>query len=169
VLLYGRADPKTLLDLWAMPLDTGAEPFPVVQSAREDLGGQFAPGRDWLAYQSNESGRYEISLRRMRGGGAAVQVSIDGGTQPRWREDGRELYYLDLNRRLMAVSIAFAADGGSVDVGRPSLLFQTRIGGANIRQKEYLVAPDGQRFLLDTPIGNTAPPIRAILNWQPPS
>jgi hypothetical protein len=150
-----------------MPLDTGETPFPVVQSGREDLGGQFAPNSAWLAYQSNESGRYQVSLRRIRGGGRGVQVSADGGTQP--RGDGRELYYLDLNRRLMAVPVTFAPDGASVDVGVPAPPLQTRIGGANIAQKEYLAAPDGQRFLLDTPIGDSAPPIRAILNWRPPS
>jgi hypothetical protein len=67
----------------------------------------------------------------------------------------------------MAVPIAFKADG-TIDVGRPQPLFQTRIGGSNFLQKEYLVSPDGQRFLLDTPVGDGAPSLSVILNWQPP-
>ncbi len=167
VLLYHRADRKTRLDIWALPLESGGAPFPVVQTSGEDVNGQFAPNGTWLAYQSDESDRYQVSVRSFRGSGRAIQVTADGGTQPRWRRDGRELFYLDLDGRLMAVPITFTRDGQSVDVGVPSPLFQTRIGGANISQRDYLVAPDGQRFLLDTPVGDTSPPIKVILNWRP--
>ena len=165
-LLYLRADPTTLLDIWALPISPRGEAFPVVQSPREDVNGQLDPRGKWLSYQSNASGRYEVSIRPFPGPGAPLQVSIEGGTQPRWRRDGRELFYLDLQRRLMAVPVTFVADG-TVHLGRPQLLFQTRIGGSNFLQKEYLVAPDGQRFLLDTPVGDASPALAVILNWQP--
>lgn len=164
-LLYLVADPQTLLNIWAMPLTGGRKPFAVVESPREDLNGQISPNGRWLAYQSNESGRHEVSVRRFPNG-IPVQVSVEGGTQPRWSADGRELYYLDLQERLTAVTIAFSSDG-RVEAGPPAVLFQTRIGGANINQKEYLVSPDG-RFLLDTPVGDASRPLTVILNWQPP-
>jgi Tol biopolymer transport system component len=168
VLLYLRADPQTLLDIWALPAGSGETPFAVVRTPREDLNGVFAPNGTWLAYQSNESGTYQVVVRPFRGAGRQLQISTDGGTQPRWRSDGRELFYLALDRQLMAVPVTFGDDGRSIDVGRPSALFQTRIGGDNIVQKQYLVSPDGQRFLLDTPIGGT-PPITVLLNWRTPS
>ena len=149
-----------------MPINPKGEALPVVQSPREDVNGQLDPSGQWLSYQSNASGRYEVSIRPFPGPGAPVQASIEGGTQPRWRRDGRELFYLDLQRRLTAVPVTFGADG-TLDVGSPQLLFQTRIGGSNFLQKEYLVAPDGQRFLLDTPVGDASPPLAVILNWQP--
>lgn len=167
VLLYLRADPKTHLDIWGLPLGSPEATFPIVQSSSEDLNPQFAPNGAWLAYQTNESGQHEVSIRPYRRAGRAIQVSLDGGTQPRWRRDGRELFFLDLAGRLMAVPIVLPPDGQSVDVGVPSPLFQTRIGGAGIAQKEYLVAPDGQRFLLDTATSDTSPPIKVMLNWRP--
>jgi serine/threonine protein kinase len=168
MMFFSQADPHTLRDLWVKPLEPAAPPFPVVQTPNQDLNGQFAPNASgWLAYQSNQSGRHEVSLRTLDGTGPAIQVSSDGGTQPRWRRDGRELFYLGLDRQLMAVPVAFSPNGQSVKVGTPFRLFQTRIGGANTLQGEYLVSPDGQRFLLDTPIRDVTPPITMILNWRP--
>ena len=168
VLLYSLANPTTLRDLWAVPLGPGEKPFPIVQTPNQDLNGQFAPNGAWLAYQSNESGRYEVSLRPFRETGHVVQVSASGGTQPRWRGDGRELFYLDLNRRLIATPVSFSKDLQTVTVGMPSPLFATQIGGANTVQGEYLVSPDGQRFLVDAPTHVTPVPITVIMNWRPP-
>ena len=169
MMFFSRADPKTLRDLWAKSLGSADPPFPISRSRGQDLNGQFAPNGQWLAYQSNESGRYEVTLRKLHGSGPAIQMSSDGGTQPRWRRDGREMFYIGLDRQLMVVPVAFSPDVQTVKVGLPSRLFQTRIGGPNTLQGEYLVAPDGQRFLLDTPIRDVTPPITVILNWRPPA
>ena len=118
------------------------------------LNGVFAP-TDVAGVSVERIRHVSVVVRPFRGAGRQLQVSTDGGTQPRWRSDGRELFYLALDRQLMAVPVTFGDDGRSVDAGRPSALFQTRIGGDNILQKQYLVSPDGQRFLLDTPIGDT--------------
>jgi len=167
VLLFLQANQKTLLDIYALPMDPPGAPFPVVQSPFEDLGGQLTPDGKWLAYQSNESGRHEIYLRPFRSEAGRLQVSTDGGTQPRWRGDGKELYYLALDGRMMAVPVSFAADGTSAKAAAPVALFPTRVGGPGIAQKEYLVAPDGQRFLVDAPVTQDASlPITVILNWQ---
>ena len=87
--------------------------------------------------------------------------------EPRWRSDGRELFYLDLDGRLMAVPVTFSSDAKAVTVGAASPLFATRIGGSNTLQSQYVVSPDGQRFLLDTPVRDDSPPIHVILNWRP--
>jgi serine/threonine protein kinase/Tol biopolymer transport system component len=169
MMFFSRADPKTLRDLWAKRLGSADPPFPISRTPGQDLNGEFAPNGEWFAYQSSESGRYEVSVRKFSGDASAIQVSSEGGTQPRWRQDGRELFYLGLDRQLVAVPVAFSSDGQTVKVGAPSRLFQTRIGGSNTLQGEYLVAPDGQRFLLDTPIRDVTPPITVILNWHPPA
>jgi Tol biopolymer transport system component len=166
VLLYLAADLKTHLDIWAMPVG-GEKPFPVVRSPYEDLNAQFSPDGKWIAYQSNESSRYEVYLRPFGDSGALVPVSTNGATQPRWRRDGKELFYLGLDRRLMAVPVAVSSDGRSVEVGTPATLFQTKIGGPGIAQRQYEVASDGQRFLIDVAIEDIPAPIILIQNWRP--
>jgi Tol biopolymer transport system component len=168
MMFFSRADPKTLRDLWAKRLDSTDAPFPILRSPYQDLNGEFAPNGKWFAYQSSESGRYEVSLRQFGSSGPTIQISSEGGTQPRWRHDGRELFYVALDRQLMAVPVNFSPDAQAVKVGTPSRLFQTRIGGPNTLQGEYLVSPDGQRFLLDAPIRDVTPPITVILNWHTP-
>jgi Tol biopolymer transport system component len=167
ILLYVTADPKTHLDISALPMGREAKPFPVVQSPYEDLNPQFSPDGQWIAYQSNESNRHEVYLRPFRGAGIPVPISISGGTQPRWRRDGKELFYLGLDQQLMVVPIAFSTNGRSVEAGTPAPLFQTRIGGPGISQREYEVSPDGQRFLIDAPIEETLAPLILIQNWRP--
>ena len=119
-----------------------------------------------MAYQSDQSGRHEVYLRRFRDPGEPVPISIEGGTQPRWRGDGRELFYLGLDRRLMAVPIAFSPDGQSVRAGDAVPLFQSTIGGSGIAQRQYEVSADGQRFLIDVPQRQPAPLV-LIQNWKP--
>ena len=88
-LLFLQANQKTLLDIYALPMNSPGQPFPVVQSPFEDLNGQFTPDGTWLAYQTNESGRHEVYLRPLRSEAGRIQISTDGGTQPRWRGDGK--------------------------------------------------------------------------------
>ena len=167
VLLYLTADPKTHLDIWALPIGGDKKPSPVIQSPVEDLNPQFSPDGAWIAYQSDESNRHEVYLRPFHRSGAPVPISTDGGTQPRWRRDGKELFYLGLDRRLMAVPIAFSSNGRSVEAGIPMRLFQTKIGGPGISQREYEVSPDGQRFLMDAPVEEVLSPLILIQNWRP--
>jgi Tol biopolymer transport system component len=104
-LLYSTQDPKTGSDLWALPMMGERKPFAVLQSSFDEIEGQFSPDGRWLAYASNESGRYEIYIRTFPEAGRKWQVSVAGGVQPRWRRDGRELYYVAPDTRLMAVPI----------------------------------------------------------------
>jgi hypothetical protein len=127
-----------------------------------------------VAYQSNESGRFEVYLQPFAaaGQGGKWQVSPEGGTQPRWRGDGRELFYVGLDGSLMAVPVKPAVDGQGLEAGSPLSLFRARIvGGATpaANKHQYAVAPDGQRFLINvTAEEASGAPITVILNWKPP-
>jgi Tol biopolymer transport system component len=110
-LLYQRNGPKTAGDLWALPLEGEQKPFPVVQTTFDKPAGQFSPDGRWIAYQSNESGQFETYIRSFPVTGEKWEMSTRGGTQPRWRHNGKELYYVAPDARLMAVSITASADG----------------------------------------------------------
>lgn len=129
--------------------------------------GQFSPDGRWVAYISNESEEYQIYVRPFPGPGGQWQISTAGGTQPRWRPDGKELYYIAPDGKLMAASVV--ARGATLEPGTPAALFQTRItrgvGSGAILRPQYDVAPDG-RFLINvTTEEATASPITVILNW----
>ena len=125
--------------------------------------GSFWPDGRWIAYQSNEGGRNDIYVVPFPATGAKSQISSNGGVAPRWRGDGRELFYLALDGRMTGVPIT--TDGGSVQAGTPVALFPTRLAsGGNIgtlalTKPKYTVARDG-RFLLNAVIDEgAAPPI----------
>jgi dipeptidyl aminopeptidase/acylaminoacyl peptidase len=171
-LLFSTQDPKTGSDLWALPFTGEPKPFAVLQSSFEEIGGQFSPDSRWLAYASNESGHYEIYVRTFPEAGGKWQVSVAGGVQPRWRRDGRELFYIAPDGQLMAVPIGVAADTHALKVGPPAALFPTRLAtGVNIAtagfqaRAQYAVAADG-RFLMNiTPDDAVATPITVVHNW----
>jgi serine/threonine protein kinase/Tol biopolymer transport system component len=169
-ILYRSPGPSTGFDLWALPVHGDRKPFAVVQTNFEERDAQFSPDGKWIAYQSNESGRVEVVVQSFPSPDSKLQVSREGGAQVRWRADGKELFYIALDGRLIAVPIQFASDGRSVQAGAPVPLFRTRVGGAvqGSSRQQYVVSPDGQRFLMNTLAeeGN-ASPITVILNWRP--
>jgi dipeptidyl aminopeptidase/acylaminoacyl peptidase len=171
VLLYTTFfDAKTANDIWGLPLNGERKPFPVVQTAFDEMHPQFSPNGRWIAYQSNETGQFEIYLQQFPGPGGRQRISTAGGAQVRWRRDGRELFYVALDGGLVAVPIRFAADGQAVDAGAPAPLFATHVGGAisGTDRQQYVVSPDGQRFLMSVvPEDPNPPPITVILNWRP--
>jgi len=170
-VLYESRELKRRSDIFALPLDGHAPPIPVAQSEFEELRGQFSPDGKWVAYQSDESGRHEIYVQAFPGPGHKFPISTGGGTQVRWRRDGKELFYIALDERLMAVPIRFAAAGQQPEVGVPVALFAAPLGGfiqqADFRH-QYDVASDGERFLMaavtEAPSNS---PINVILNWRP--
>jgi Tol biopolymer transport system component len=168
-LLYQRAEPKTGIDLWVLPITGEQKPLAVVQTAMDQPGGEFSPDGRWLAYESNESGRFEVYVQPFPEAGGKWQMSSAGGTQPRWRRDGKELYYVAPDARLMAVTVAATPDGKTLDPGVPSPLFRTPLAsgaGVTAGRPEYAVAPDG-RFLMNTVVDGSAPsPITVVLNWE---
>jgi hypothetical protein len=142
--------------------------FPVVETNAAERDGQFSPNGQWIAYQSDESGQFEIYIQRFPGGGDKERISTNGGAQVRWRADGAELFYVALDDRLMSVPIEFNAAGDKVEIGSPVPLFTTRIGGAvqGVARQQYMVSADGQRFLMNTVPEQPTSPIVMILNWK---
>jgi Tol biopolymer transport system component len=172
-LMFLTADPKSGFDIWALPMTGERKPFPVVQTKANERLAQFSPDGKWIAYESDESGRYEIYVQPWSGSGGTaggkVPISTNGGAQARWRHDGRALFYVALDERLMTVPIRYASNGQALEPGTPVPLFTTRVGGAlqTFPRFQYVVSSDGQRFLMqvDTEVASLAP-ITVILNWS---
>jgi eukaryotic-like serine/threonine-protein kinase len=169
-LLFNRRDPKTGLDIWALPVDGTGKPFRVVQTTFDEQNAQFSPDGHWIAYQSTESGRADVYVQPFPGPGTRSLVSTSGGSHVRWRRDGRELFFLAPNGRLMAVPVRLPPGARALEIGQPEILFTPALGGAvqqgDFRQ-QYMVSPDGKRFLVPTVMGESAAPITLILNWKP--
>ena len=165
-ILYKQLDPATgTSDLWALPMSGGGTPFQVVHTQFDERDGQFSPDAKWVAYQSDESGRPEIYIQPFPGPGPKKRVSINGGTQVRWRSNGKEVFYIAPDQRLMAVGIDLAA--GAPGIGTPEPLFTTRLAPVrSISRQQYVVALDGQRFLISSVEELPTSPITLILNWK---
>ena len=110
-VLFRALETKTGRDLWALPLQGDREPIPVVKTEFEERDGQFSPDGRWIAYTSNASGRVEVYVQPFPGPGGKWQISTAGGTEPRWRRDGRELFYLASDGALDGTAIALKPDG----------------------------------------------------------
>ncbi len=127
--------------------------------------GRFSPDGRWVAYASNESGRWEIYVTSFPQAHGKWQISNGGGDQPKWRGDGKELFYLSPEGRIMAASVT---TGANFDVGAPTTLFQAnaREGVATSEQVSYDIDKDGQKFLINTQLkqGETMP-MSVVLNW----
>ena len=143
----------------------------------QERAGQFSPDGRWVAYQSNESGRLEIYIRPFAAAAASGaganpaagqwQVSTAGGMFPKWRSDGRELYYIGPNGAMMAAPVAATAT--TIEPGAPAALFPTRIFGGGLERalgSQYDVTRDG-RFLINTVLDDASSPITLIQNWNP--
>jgi Tol biopolymer transport system component len=167
-LAYWALTSQTRGDIWLIPT-TGGEPFSFLQSEHDELQPEFSPDGRWIAYTSDESERYEIYVRRFDGRpatGAALRVSIDGGTHPKWRRDSKELFFLAPDHKLMAAEIRSSP---SITAAVPKALFQTHIQSANFLTG-YAVAGNGQRFLMNTPAEDAeSGPVTVIVNWNPQS
>jgi Tol biopolymer transport system component len=159
-VLFDVLDPKTKWDVGLLSLaDRKFTAF--LHGEFDENDGNFSPDGRWVAYDSNESGRYEVYVQPFPGPGGKWQVSANGGSNPAWRRDGKEIFYLAPDRKIM--SVAVKSDGAfEPEAAKP--LFEARL--RNDTSREYDVSPDGQRFLLNTPIGEeTTPPITLVQNW----
>ncbi|HEV3215640.1 MAG TPA: protein kinase [Vicinamibacterales bacterium] len=179
-LLFSMLDAKTQSDLWVLPMgpshgSTNArKPFPIVQTSFDETQGQFSPDGRWIAYTSNESGRDEIYVRPFSDAGGKWQVSTGGGSQPRWRGDGNEIFYVAADAHLMAVPIRATSEGRAIDAGKPLVLFPTHLAnGSGISltgwqsRALYAVTRDG-RFLMNVNADAATPdipPLTVVLNW----
>lgn len=165
-----KAGPTPNADIWALPLDGDDKPFPVLRTRFEERDAQFSPDGKWFAYHSNDSGQHEVYVQPFRGLGERVRISTDGGVQARWRDDGRELFYVTLDGQLVAVPMAVRTDGLAVQPGTAVPLFRARVGSAqDIARHNYIVAAGGRRFMIDAVVEQTAGPISLIVNWKAPA
>jgi Tol biopolymer transport system component len=165
-ILYQELNPRTSNDLWVLPVAGGQEPFPFLQSQFDERQGRFSPDGRWIAYASNESGPWQVYVRSFPDPGGKWQVSTNGGGQPQWRRDGRELFYLSADRKLMAVEVN--GSGPTFDAGTPKELFTVRIQSVGLPgpRNYYAATKDGQRFLVVSVPGDpTASPTTVVLNW----
>ena len=161
-LLFEDVGDKTLGDIWVLPLDGSAKAQPVLQSEFAQFHGRLSPDAHWIAYASIESGRPEVYVQSFPPAGGKWQVSTDGGAQPRWRRDGKELYFMSPDRKLMAVDVKL---GATFEMGTPKPLFQTRVTNFTSPNR-YDVTADGQRFLVNSSVEeNSRNPLVVILNW----
>jgi hypothetical protein len=141
--------------IWAVPVD-GSGPRQRLAAGRYP---KLSPDGRWLAYSSTDTGSSEVYIQRFPDGSAKTRVSTAGGIDPKWRGDGRELFYLDASGNVTAVGIRTTP---SLDLGTPELLFKAQVRPDV--DSNYVVTRDGQRFLLNLP--NTAPaPLVAVVNW----
>lgn len=153
-------------DLWVLPMEGERKPVPFLQTNFNENQGRFSPDGKWVAYTSDESGRYEVYVRPFPSGSSKWRVSPDGGELPHWRGDGKEIYYLTPDRKLMAAAVNAGRDGLTVSV--PQQLFSTQMhlrpSGAPL--VPYDISSDGKKFLMDAKLadqGESA--LTVVVNW----
>jgi Tol biopolymer transport system component len=166
-IFYISTSPKTRNDVRVLPLFGDRQPYPLLNSEFDDFQPQLSPDMRWLAYASDESGSYEIYVRAFtpdgKLGSEKVRVSTNGGRHPRFRRDGKELFYVATDGQMMVV--ALQSSGTKFDFAPPQVLFKTRMLTPTSQWGiEYDVTADGQRFLIGTQVGEPSP-VSVILNW----
>lgn len=157
-LMYLNQLGTTIWSIWLLPLQGDPKPIEWHRTEFNETSPRFSPDGRWIAYESDESGEAEVYAALTEGAGEKRRISPAGGKRPRWRRDGKELYYIAPGGVLMALPVAL---GPPLDVGTPVPLFR---GDPEI--ENYDVTPDGSRFLVSTPTQKVREsPIRVIVNW----
>jgi dipeptidyl aminopeptidase/acylaminoacyl peptidase len=168
-ILYRSVTGLGNIDVFALPLDGDKKPIPLLRTSYDERDAVFSPDGKWIAYQSNESGRFEIYIQPFPSPGARIPISTSGGAQVRWRADGKELFYIAPDGKLMAVSLQ-TDSSGTPKPGNAVPLFLTHVGAVeDLSRTHYAPSSDGQKFLMDTIVEENAAPITVIVNWKPPS
>ena len=162
-VLYAQIDPVTKFDIWAVPADGQGAPTPVVRGPGKDNEARFSPDGRFVAYQSDEIKETRVYLTPFPPNGRQIPISEGTGAEPRWRRDGRELYYIGTDGALFGVPLSL--EGGDIRAGRPERLFGG--GDSRLRVWHYDPAADGSRFLVLTlNEGLGATPVHFLSGWQ---
>jgi serine/threonine protein kinase/WD40 repeat protein len=163
-LVYNEIGSDTLSDLWLMPLEGDRKPFPYIRSKYDERNAAFSPDGRWVAYVSDESGQYQLWVQSFPQGQGKWQISADihGALAirniPRWRGDGRELYYLSADGKVMTVEVKV---GDTFQPGAPQVLFD-----APGNTTDFDVTANGQKFLVPiSPEHTLNQPVHVVLNW----
>jgi Tol biopolymer transport system component len=159
-ITYAELGPGTRMDLWIMPLFGDRKPFPFVNTPFNEKEARFSPDGRRVAYVSDESGKNEVYVQSLQSRHEKWRISTAGGSQPVWRRDGKELFYLAADNKIMAVPVKV---GRTFEAGVPVSLF--RIDPA--AEHAYDVTSDGQRFLVNTSLMRKETlPITVVINWS---
>jgi len=169
MLLYWESAADTLGDIWVLPIGPRGEPLPnakphaYVRTQFDERYARFSPEPNprWVAYQSDESGRYEIYVDSFPEPHHKVRISTGGGQHAQWAPGGRELFYVSPDLKLMAVALKVTAD--SVEPSAPHELFELPI--IDHGYSPFEVSPDGQRFLVRAAAEQASQPLTMIVNW----
>jgi serine/threonine-protein kinase len=164
-LAFSEPDPTTGYDIWVLGLQGDRKPRPFLQTPSNEYGPIFSPDGRSLMYVSDESGRNEIYVRPFPGPGGKTQISTEGGTQPMWARNGRELFYRNGDKMMVTAvetNPVFAAS-------KPKLLFEAHYETYfNPFERDYDVSPDGQKFLMikGSEQESAATQLNVVLNWS---
>jgi len=170
LLLYAQLTKDRKQDFWILPMMGERKPTPYLVTPFVKGQAKFSPDGNWVVYTSNESGTREAYLQPFpMSSGGKWAVSNGGGSQPRWSHDGKELFYFTPDESLMAVEVK--TSGGTIQLGIPKALFRAPVlggtGGGPGTSWRWDISEDGQRFLINTALDNTASsPVTVLLNWQ---
>ncbi len=161
-LAVNRLTAKTSFDIWIVPMDGSGKPFAFVQSPFVDVLPVFSPDGRYVAYMSNETGRFEIYVQQFPGPGGKWQVSASGGLEPHWSADGKTVYFRSPDSKVMSVGVE---TGATFTAGVPQPLFGTLFQPGQ-KRNSFLVTPDGQKFLILASVGkDRIAPMTVVLNW----
>jgi eukaryotic-like serine/threonine-protein kinase len=164
-LIFSSLDFKTFnTDIWVKPFNGDRKPFPYLKTEFNEGEARISPDGKWMSYTSDESGRPEIYVQSFPSPGNKIQISTTGGTTARWRKDGKELFYVSPDKKIMSVTIDTSS---TFEASVPNVLFQTQIAPPIEARNQYEVTRDGQRFLVNTPLKEIATaPIHVVVNWS---
>jgi Tol biopolymer transport system component len=165
-ILYEETNDRSKGDIWAWPQFEDQKPFAAVQTKFDETGGRFSPDSRWITYVSNRSNPPNVFVKPFPSLNAEWQVSINGGLQPRWRRDGKELFYIAPDGTLAAVDIKTVPN---FHAGVPHALFSSRIAPLEWRywRCQYAVAENGRKFLMAVSTGERSPSsIVLVTNWN---
>jgi Tol biopolymer transport system component/predicted Ser/Thr protein kinase len=159
-LVYYQSDPKTKLDLWAMPMTGDRKPFALLATPFNEHRARVSRDGRWMAYTSDETSRDEIYVQAFPSLGGKWRVSMDGGSRPVWSHDGKELYFIAADRKLMSARVTKAGD--RFETAAPAPLFETRQSPTRF----FDISPDDRRFLLIDPLPDpVTPPMTLLVDW----
>jgi len=161
-VVYMTNELGTNWNIWVMPLAGNRTPQPVLRTEFNEMDGRISPDGRWLAYVSDESGQWQVYVQRFLSSGGKWQISSAGGNQPQWSHDGKELFYIASDQKLMIVTVH---PGQSLEPGTPKPLFQLHTPNDSLIS-DYDVDRDDQRFLVSTLVSDEpSPPLTVVMNW----
>lgn len=144
-----------------LPLSGDRKPFAFLETPADERGARFSPDGRWIAYTSDESGRDEVYVVPFAKSGGKWQISTGGGSDPVWRRDGKELFYLAEDKTVMSASLQVT--GSSLDISGVHSLFSP--GPTSHPGLVYDVSADGQRFIVDLLKDQEPSPFTVVVNW----